>query len=128
MTRFIEEHRHCGVELTCEVLGVGVSTHYDRLNAVPSLRQLRDEQLVEQIAEARSGFKKVYGVRKTWKQLKRMGVDDVGRDRVGRVMRQQGWKGTRRGNKKRAASSRGERLDLGSRAVRHRRRRGSPRS
>jgi putative transposase len=42
----------------------------------------------------------VYGVRKTWKQLKRRGVD-VGRDRVARLMRQEGLEGVRRGKKRR---------------------------
>jgi putative transposase len=42
----------------------------------------------------------VYGVRKTWKELRRRGVD-VGRDRVARLMRQEGLEGVRRGKKRR---------------------------
>jgi hypothetical protein len=52
--------------------------------------------LVDQVREARSGYRRVYGVRKTWRQLKRMGVSDVGR---ARVMRQKGWQGVRRGRR-----------------------------
>jgi transposase InsO family protein len=101
VTCFIEEHRHCGVELTCEVLGVGVSTHYERLKREPSAREQRDALLAVEIQEARAGFRRVYGARKTWKQLKRNGVDDVGRDRVARVMRSHGWEGVSRGKKPR---------------------------
>jgi putative transposase len=55
---------------------------------------------VAEIYAAREGYRSVYGVRKTWKQLKRDGVD-VGRDRVARLMRQEGLEGTRRGKKRR---------------------------
>jgi putative transposase len=80
---------------------VGVSTHYDRLQALPSEREQRDALLLVQINEAREGFRGVYGQRKTWKQLKRMGIVDVGRDRVARVMRENGLEGVRRGKKPR---------------------------
>ena len=43
---------------------------------------------------------KVYGVRKTWKELRRRDVD-AGRDQVARVMRQHGLVGKLRGGKKR---------------------------
>ena len=97
MTRFIEARRHVGVELVCETLGVGVSTHYDRLNREPAAREVRDAQLANEIAYARRGFRRVYGVRKVWHQLRRDGIDDVGRDRIARVMRENGWRGTTRG-------------------------------
>ena len=97
MTRFIEERRSVGIELVCETLGVGVRTHYDRLERMPSARAQRDAVLALEIAEARSGFRRVYGVKKTWHQLKRTGVNDVGRDRVGRVMRANGWCGVTHG-------------------------------
>jgi putative transposase len=82
VTRFIEERTSLGVELVCQTLGVGVSTHYDRLKRELSARAQRDALLRLQIGEARSGFKRVYGVRKTWHQLMREGVTDIGRDRV----------------------------------------------
>lgn len=56
--------------------------------------------MVAEIHAAREGYRRVYGVGKTWKQLKRRGVE-VGRDRVARVMRQEGLEGVRRGKRKR---------------------------
>jgi putative transposase len=101
VTRFIEELRSVGVELVCQTLGVAVSTHYDRLKRKPSAREQRDALLTDQIRDARSGFRRAYGSRKTWKQLRRNGIDDVGRDRVARVMRANGWEGVSRGRKPR---------------------------
>jgi len=37
------------------------------------------------------------GVRETWKQLRRQGVTDAGRERVARLMRQEGLRGVQRG-------------------------------
>src|SRR5207253_10241530 len=76
------------------------STHYARRSRKPSRRALEDRKLIAEIDAAREGYRRVYGVRKTWKQLKRRGVD-VGRDRVARLMRQEGLEGIRRGKKKR---------------------------
>lgn len=105
MTRFIEERRDVGIELVCETLGVGVSTHYDRLKRQPSARAQRDAVLSLEITEARKGFRSVYGVVKTWHQLKRNGVDDIGRDRVGRVMKANGWQGVTRGKNPRTTDA-----------------------
>jgi len=63
----------------------------------PATRSVRDAALLEQIKHARRGFRRGYGIRKVWKQLKRDGVTDVGRERAGRVMRSNGLHGTRRG-------------------------------
>ena len=101
MTRYVEERRGSfGVEPVCRVLGVAMSTFYARRSRKPSRRELRDRELVAAIHAARAGYRRVYGVRKTWKELKRRGVE-VGRDRVGRLMRQQGLEGVRRGKRKR---------------------------
>jgi transposase InsO family protein len=56
--------------------------------------------LIGEIHAAREGYRRVYGVRKTWKELKRRDVE-VGRDRVARLMRQEGLEGVRRGKPKR---------------------------
>jgi putative transposase len=53
------------------------------------------------MAEARSGFRAVYGVRKTWKELRRYGVNDAGRERVAWLMRSHGFGDLRRGGKHR---------------------------
>jgi putative transposase len=101
MTAFIEEKRAVfGVEPICRVLEVAVSTFYACRSRVPSARALADEELLERIHDARSGYRRAYGARKTWKELRRRGVD-AGRDQVARVMRQSGLEGKRKGGKKR---------------------------
>jgi len=101
VTRYVEERRDAfGVEPICAAIGVPVSTHYARRSRKPSRRELADRVLVAEIYAAREGYRRVYGVRKTWKQLRRRGVE-VGRDRVARLMRQEGLEGVRRGKKKR---------------------------
>jgi putative transposase len=101
VTRYVEERRDAfGVEPVCRAIGVPVSRHYARRSRKPCRRALADRELVKEIYAAREGYRRVYGVRKTWKQLKRDGVE-VGRDHVGRLMRQQGLEGKRRGRKHR---------------------------
>ena len=90
MTRYIEERRDTfGVEPICRVLEVPVSTFYARRSRVPSARELADRELVEEIHAARAGYRRAYGARKTWKELKRRDVE-VGRDHVARLMRREG--------------------------------------
>jgi putative transposase len=101
VTRYIEEKREAfGVEPICAALGVPVSTHYARRSRVPSRRELEDRQLLVEIHAARSGYRRVYGARKTWKELRRREIA-IGRDRVARLMRQEGLEGKRRGRKHR---------------------------
>jgi putative transposase len=101
VTRYLEERRVAfGVEPICRAIGVAVSTYYARRSRKPSRRALADHELVGQIHVAREGYRRVYGVRKTWRELHRRGVE-VGRDRVARLMRQEGLEGVRRGKKKR---------------------------
>lgn len=100
MTRYIEERRETfGVEPICRVLGVPVSTYYARRSRGPSRRELEDRELVSEIHAARAGYRQVYGVRKTWKELRRRGVV-VGRDRVARLMRAEGLEGVCRGRRR----------------------------
>jgi transposase-like protein len=97
VTRYIEERRDVfGVLPICRVLEVPVSSFYARRSRVPSQRQLEDWQLLVEIEAARSGYRRAYGARKTC----RRGVE-VGRDRVARVMRQNGLEGKRRGGRRR---------------------------
>ena len=101
MTRYVEERRDAfGVEPICAAIGVPVSTYYARRSRKPSRRTLEDQALIAEIHAARDGYRRAYGVRKTWKQLKRHDVE-VGRDRVARLMRAEGLEGVRRGKKKR---------------------------
>ena len=97
MSAYIETRRETfGVEPICRVLEVPVSTFYARRSRVPCERELSDRVLLERIGEARSGKRSVYGARKTWKELRRRGVE-AGRDQVARVMRQHGLKGKAQG-------------------------------
>lgn len=101
MTAYVEERRDVfGVEPICRVLEVPVSTFYARRSRKPSCRELADRELLVEIEAARSGRRSVYGARKTWKELRRRGID-VGRDQVARVMRQHGLEGKLRGRKRR---------------------------
>jgi transposase InsO family protein len=101
VTRYIEERRDVfGVEPICRTLGVAVSTHYARRSRKPSRRELADRELLAEIEAARSGYRRVYGARKTWLELRRRGVE-AGRDQVARVMREHGIEGKLRGCKKR---------------------------
>jgi putative transposase len=93
VTRYVEERRDAfEVEPICRTLGVPVSTHYARRSRKPSARELADLELLVEIEAARSGRRRVYGARKTWKELRRRDVD-VGRDQVARVMREHGLVG-----------------------------------
>jgi len=70
VTRFIDQRRDVfGVEFVCSVIGVPVSTYYARRSRKPSLRELQDRVLVREIHAAREGYRRVYGVRKTWREL-----------------------------------------------------------
>jgi transposase InsO family protein len=79
---------------------VPVSTHYARRSRTPSRRELAGLELLVEIEAARSGYRRAYGARKTWKELRRRDVE-AGRDRVARVMRQHGIEGKLRGRRKR---------------------------
>ena len=82
MTRYVEERRGVfGVEPICRAVDVPVSTYYARRSRKPSRRALADRELVSRVYAAREGSRSVYGVRKTWKELRRRGVD-VGRARA----------------------------------------------
>jgi len=104
VSAYIEAHRGAfGVEPICRVLGVAPSSYYARRSRPPSARAVTDAWLVGQIRAAREGYRRVYGVRKTWRELGRRGVQ-VGRDRVGRLMRAEGLEGVRRGRRHRTTT------------------------
>lgn len=72
MTRYVEERRDAfGVEPICRAIGVPVSTHYARRSRKPSRRELADRELLIEIEAAPTGSRRVYGARKTWKELRR---------------------------------------------------------
>ncbi len=111
--RFVEEHKdrrldgglRWGVEPICEMLtkhglAIAPATYYAAKNRSPSARALRDEQLKPVIAQVHADNYGVYGVRKMHASLRRHGVQ-IGRDQTGRLMRELGLAGVRRGRFKR---------------------------
>ena len=88
MSRYIDEHRgRFGVEPICRTLDASASAYHQRATGERSERQVADEQLLSQIKTTHAANYCAYGYRKMWLALKRAGHDDVGRDRVKRLMR-----------------------------------------
>jgi putative transposase len=99
VSRFIDEHRgRFGVEPICRVLGVSASAYYQRATSERSARAVEDERLLERIRELHAANYHAYGYRRTWKALLRAG-EQVGRDRVKRLMREHGIQGAKRRGK-----------------------------
>ena len=96
MSRFIDEHRgRFGVVPICRVLGVSASAYYQRATGERSARAVEDERLLARIEQVHAANYSAYGYRRTWKALLRAG-EDVGRDRVKRLMRTHGIQGAKR--------------------------------
>ena len=98
MSAFIDAHRHFGVEPICRALDVRPGTHHERKVRPPSKRTLRDQELKVEIERVWSENRRVYGVRKVWRQLRRENFD-VARFTVARLMNELGLEGVRRGKK-----------------------------
>jgi putative transposase len=97
MTRFIEKERHrFGVEPICRVIDASASTYYAHQSRPPSRRRVSDAVLLDTIRETWRRNYSCYGSRRMWLRLQQNGVD-VGRDRVKRLMRQDGLRGVVRG-------------------------------
>jgi putative transposase len=99
VSRYVDEHRgRFGVEPICRTLGVSASAYYQRATGRRSERVIDDERLLERIREVHAANYYAYGYRRTWKALGRAG-EDVGRDRVKRLMRTNGIQGAKRRGK-----------------------------
>jgi putative transposase len=99
VSAFINEHRErFGVEPICRTLGVSASAYYQRATGQRSDRVVEDERLLGRIREVHAANYYAYGYRRTWKALLRAG-EDVGRDRVKRLMRREGIQGAKRRGK-----------------------------
>jgi putative transposase len=99
VSAFIDEHRaRFGVEPICRVLGVSASAYYRRATGQRSARVIDDERLLDRIREVHAANYYAYGYRRTWKALGRAG-EEVGRDRVKRLMRTHGIQGAKRRGK-----------------------------
>jgi putative transposase len=103
---FIDAHRdQFGVGPCCRVLrahGVpaAASTYYAARARPPSLRAVRDGQLLGEIKRVYKDSGEVYGARKVWLQLRREQIT-AARCTVERLMRQAGLHGVRRGKPRR---------------------------
>jgi len=99
VSRFIDERRgDFGVEPICRTLGASASAYYKRASGVRSARAVADERLLARIRELHAANYHAYGARRMWKALGRDG-EQVGRDRVARLMRTAGIQGAKRRGK-----------------------------
>ena len=99
MVDYIDAHRtEFGVEPICEVLQFAPSTFYAAKSRPMSERAISDIVTKVAIFTVWQANYEVYGVRKMWKAMRRAG-SDVGRDQVGRLMRDLGIEGVRRGKR-----------------------------
>ena len=96
MTAYIDAHRDAyGVEPICRVMAIAPSSYYAAKSRPPSARSVSDATLADVIGRVHRANFGVYGVRKVWKALGRLGIE-AGRDQVARIMRGVGLAGVPR--------------------------------
>jgi putative transposase len=96
MIPYVDEHaRSFGVEPICRTLEIAPSSYYAARSRPPSARALADEELKPKIAQVHRENLSVYGAYKLWRELRRKG-ENVGRDRVARLMSALGLVGVTR--------------------------------
>ena len=96
MIPYIDEYRPSfGVEPICRTLQVAPSSYYAAKTRPPSARAVRDEALTDALVRIHRANFGVYGVRKAWRTLQRLGIP-AGRDQVARLMRAVGLQGVTR--------------------------------
>jgi len=96
VSAYVEEHRASfGVEPICRILEVSASAYYQRRKGERSTRAIEDQRLLSVIEETHARNYFAYGYRRMWKALSRAG-EQVGRDRVRRLMRGAGIQGAKR--------------------------------
>lgn len=101
IVEYIDDHKAAfGVEPICRELQVAPSTYYAAKARPPSARSVTDAVLTEVITVEHAANYGVYGARKMWKHLHRLG-HPVGRCRVERLMRAADLHGVVRGRAKR---------------------------
>jgi putative transposase len=100
MVAYIDQHKESfGVEPICRELQIAPSTYYANKSGHLSARAARDVVLMALITTLWTANYEVYGARKMWKALGRVG-ETIGRDQVARLMRELGLRGVRRGGRK----------------------------
>jgi putative transposase len=96
MTTYIDEHaRSFGVEPICRTLEIAPSSYYAAKRRPPSARSISDAALKPRIEQVHRDNLSVYGAYKLWRALRRQG-EQVGRDRVARLMGALGLAGATR--------------------------------
>jgi putative transposase len=109
---YIDAYKHqFGVEPICRVLTdhdvpIAPSTYYAFKSRPRSARRLSDERLLPLVRLVHAVNYSVYGVRKMWHALKRLG-EHIGRDQVARLMRLAGLRGVSRRRRQRRVWSEG---------------------
>ena len=99
MSAFVNTYRErFGVEPICRVLGVSASAYYQRATGERSARSVEDERLTARIREVHERNFECYGYPRVWHELRRQG-EQVGRDHVARLMRDEGIRGAKRRGK-----------------------------
>ena len=90
--RLHAERANFPVSVMCQVLGVSRSGYYRWLTAVPSERTKEDERLKPAVAAIHAESSGTYGSPRVHAELVELGFE-VGRNRVARLMREQGLSG-----------------------------------
>ena len=99
MSAFIDVHRdQLGVEPICQTLDVSASAYYQRATGERSARSVEDERVTARIRQVHDQNFECYGYPRVWHELQRQG-EQVGRDHVARLMRQEGIRGAKRRSK-----------------------------
>jgi putative transposase len=95
VSAFIDQARaRHGVEPICRTLEVSASAYYQRQTGERSARRVEDERLTERIRTVHTENFECYGYRRVFHQLRREG-ETAGRDRIARLMRQEGIRGAK---------------------------------
>jgi putative transposase len=91
--KFVRAHRESfGVAPLCAVIGLPVSSFYERLGRPVSARASADAELAERIEKIWVDSDRTYGSPSVHAQLAREGAY-MGRKRVERIMAERGWRG-----------------------------------
>jgi putative transposase len=91
----IQHRDRFGVKPICRTLGVSTSVYYQRATRERSERSPEDERLTARIREVHEQNFECYGYPQVWHELQRQG-EQVGRDHMARLMRQEGIQGAKR--------------------------------
>lgn len=102
---FIESHSdEFPITLMCDVLSVSTSGYYDWRGREPSQRQQENQQLLEEIEQIHAASRGTYGSPRVHRELQAVGWT-VGRNRVARIMRENGIRAVQKRSRRRTTNS-----------------------